>query len=259
MATQRSTLWTWSLLVSCLVRPAAGFVGNAAALRLTTTESACPRTSARSRAAAAESSTLLCEMRRRRVAAGGVGGLQAAFEVELDRGLEIGSVLVAGADNYGSMTFKAVALVYEHGEGGPSRAVCVDKGLDFTIGEMSTGDLGPLSNNRLFRGGDDGGEAAIMIHPHDIMGSRPLGDTGLFVGGFVTALDLVEENKAKPSDFKFFFNHLSWPAGALQEQVGKGLWKVVRLPKDVLLETKRMRDMELWGRIEFALQKKAEQ
>lgn len=106
MATQRYTLWTWYLLVSCLVRPAAGFVGNTAALRLTTTESACPRTSARSRAAAAESSTLLCEMRRRRVAAGGVGGLQASFEVELGRGLEIGSVLVAGADNYGSMTFK---------------------------------------------------------------------------------------------------------------------------------------------------------
>lgn len=61
-----------------------------------------------------------------------------------------------------------------------------------------------------------------MIHPHDIMGSRPLGDTGLFVGGFVTALDLVEENEAKPGDFKFFFNHLSWPAGALQEQVWEG-------------------------------------
>lgn len=61
-----------------------------------------------------------------------------------------------------------------------------------------------------------------MIHPHDIMGARPLGDTGLFVGGFVTALDLVEENKAKPGDFKFFFNHLSWPAGALKEQVWEG-------------------------------------
>lgn len=49
---------------------------------------------------------------------------------------------------------QAVALVYEHGEGGPTRAVCVDKGLDFTIGEMSSGDLGPLTNNRLFRGGE---------------------------------------------------------------------------------------------------------
>lgn len=49
---------------------------------------------------------------------------------------------------------QAVALIYEHGEGGPTRAVCVDKGLDFTIGEMSSGDLGPLANNRLFRGGE---------------------------------------------------------------------------------------------------------
>lgn len=52
------------------------------------------------------------------------------------------------------MRRQAVALVYEHGEGGPTRAVCVDKGLDFTIGEMSSGDLGPLANNRLFRGGE---------------------------------------------------------------------------------------------------------
>ena len=58
-----------------------------------------------------------------------------------------------------------------------------------------------------------------MIHPHDILGARPLGDTGLFVGGFVSALDLVEEGGAKPGDFKFFFNHLAWPPGALEEQV----------------------------------------
>ncbi|CAM9229587.1 unnamed protein product, partial [Hapterophycus canaliculatus] len=180
------------------------------------------------------------------VAAKGVGGLRSAFEVEVGRQLEVGSVLVAGSDNYGHMTYKAVALIYEHGEGGPTRAVCVDKGLDFTIGEMSSGDLGPLSNNRLFRGGEDGGEVAIMIHSHDIEGARPLGDTGLFVGGFVSALDLVDEQRAEPGDFKFFFNHLAWPAGALKEQVEKGLWKVVGLPNEVLLETKRMRDMELW-------------
>ena len=35
-------------------------------------------------------------------------------------------------------------------------------------------------------------------------------------------------------------------AGDVRMQVEKGLWKVVRLPNDVLLETKRMRDMELW-------------
>lgn len=71
-----------------------------------------------------------------------------------------------------------------------------------------------------------------MIHAHDVEGARPLGDTGLFVGGFVSALDLVDEGRAKPGDFKFFFNHLSWPAGALKEQVrtdcGRALYVFVR-------------------------------
>lgn len=58
-----------------------------------------------------------------------------------------------------------------------------------------------------------------MIHAHHVEGARPLGDTGLYVGGFVSALCKVDEGRARPGDFKFFFNHLSWPAGALEEQV----------------------------------------
>lgn len=58
-----------------------------------------------------------------------------------------------------------------------------------------------------------------MVHSHDISGARPLGDTGLFVGGFAAALDLVDRRAAEPKEFKFFFNHLGWPEGALEEQV----------------------------------------
>ena len=58
-----------------------------------------------------------------------------------------------------------------------------------------------------------------MVHSHDISGARPLGDTGLFVGGFAAALDLVDRRAAEPKDFKFFFHHLAWPEGALEEQV----------------------------------------
>lgn len=58
-----------------------------------------------------------------------------------------------------------------------------------------------------------------MIHEHDIEGSRPLSDTGLHVGGYGAAKDLVERGEAEAKDFKFFFNHLSWPDGALEEQV----------------------------------------
>lgn len=49
---------------------------------------------------------------------------------------------------------QSVALVYEHGEGRVTKAVAVDKGLEFTIGEMTNVGAGQLSNNRLFRGGE---------------------------------------------------------------------------------------------------------
>lgn len=52
---------------------------------------------------------------------------------------------------------QAVALVYEHGEGYTTKAVCVDKGLDFLVGEMTSADCGPLADNRLFRGGEVNG------------------------------------------------------------------------------------------------------
>lgn len=51
-------------------------------------------------------------------------------------------------------SLQSVVLVYEHGEGLQTKGVIVDKGLEFTIGEMSSVDLGPLANNRLFRGGE---------------------------------------------------------------------------------------------------------
>lgn len=68
----------------------------------------------------------------------------------------------------------------------------------------------------------DGGSVAIMIHPYDIAGARPLGETGLFVGGFSAAFDLVNRGGAQAKDFKFFFNHMAWPEGALEEQVRSG-------------------------------------
>eukprot|EP00904_Undaria_pinnatifida_P001279 jgi/Undpi1/11151/HiC_scaffold_30.g13449.m1 len=263
MAVLRLLPWASIFFIACLRRPAVGFCNNAAGLRRA--EPFSNRRHDHWEAAAATATAARTRdtrhgswPRRNRRREGRVGELHAAFEVEQVQDLEPGCVLVAGPDTYGHMTFKAVALVYEHGEGQPTRAVCIDKGLDFTIGEMSGGDLGRLTDNRLFRGGDEGGSVAIMVHSHDISGARALGDTGLFVGGFAAALDLVDRRAAEPKEFKFFFNHLAWPDGALEEQVKKGLWKLVKLPNDVVLETKRMRDMELWGRVEFALKKKQE-
>lgn len=47
-----------------------------------------------------------------------------------------------------------MALVFECGDGQKTKAVCLDKGLDFDVGDVITADLGPLADNRLFRGGE---------------------------------------------------------------------------------------------------------
>lgn len=49
---------------------------------------------------------------------------------------------------------QAVALVFECGEDRKTKAVCLDKGLDFDVGDVIAADLGPLAGNRLFRGGE---------------------------------------------------------------------------------------------------------
>ncbi|CAM9300625.1 unnamed protein product [Sphacelaria rigidula] len=188
----------------------------------------------------------------------GVGALRAALDIA-PAALECGSVLWASPENYAHSTHQSVVLVYEHGEGLQTKGVIVDKGLEFTIGEMSSVDLGPLANNRLFRGGEDGGSAAIMIHARRLPQARALGDSGLFVGGFQSALGLVGAGQAQADEFKFFFNYMTWPEGAIEDQVSKGMWKVMKLPHDVVLDVRRTADMELWGRVERVMKKEAEQ
>lgn len=103
MGGQPRASWAYVFVLVCLVRSATGFLGNACAgLRRAEScgKSDILRTAAdRGGSSGRRSSSSLPP-------AAGVGGLRAAFEVELARDVEMGSVLVAGADNYGHMTFK---------------------------------------------------------------------------------------------------------------------------------------------------------
>lgn len=63
------------------------------------------------------------------------------------------------------------------------------------------------------------GSGAIVLHNHFVDGARALGDTGLYVGGLAAAVELTDNRGAKAEDFKFFFSHLAWPDGGLEQQV----------------------------------------
>ena len=79
-----------------------------------------------------------------------------------------------------------------------------------------------------------------MVHKHSVAGARALGDTGLYVGGLAAAVELTDRGGAKPEDFKFFFSHLAWPDGVLEEQVCCLLRLAVseRLPLVIVRATK---------------------
>ncbi|CAM9572221.1 unnamed protein product [Choristocarpus tenellus] len=175
---------------------------------------------------------------------GGAGGLRAELCVTRVESVCEGCVVVASPNDYGHFTAEAVGLVYEHGAG-TTKAVCLDRGTPFTIGEMANADFGPLTGNRLYRGGEDGQTVAVMIHPHFIAGAKPIGYTGLFVGGLSAALEAVKLGRLPTEDFKFFFNYMSWPEGGLEEQVKKGKWQLVSIPNEIILNQQSVGDMEL--------------
>ncbi|CAM9894693.1 unnamed protein product, partial [Phaeothamnion confervicola] len=152
-----------------------------------------------------------------------------------------GTVLAASPEEYGHFTMKAT-LIFEHGIAG-SKAVCLDRGSPFEIGEMTSTDLGPLAKNRLYRGGEDGGATAFVLHPYQLEGAVPIGESGLYMGGLAAAAAAVNNGTAPPEDFKFAFGYIKWGPGTLEEQVQKGKWMLVELPQDMILGQKANRDM----------------
>ena len=103
---RRSPSWVFAVVASFLLRPVVGFLGSAG-----TTWAARRTAPARIRIRSSNSGGCSKPSDARQTARpGGAGGLRAALEVEPVRDLEIGSVLVAGADNYGHMTFKVGQL-----------------------------------------------------------------------------------------------------------------------------------------------------
>lgn len=110
--------WTCAFFFACLLRPTAAFVGHTGLGRLDhfSNRMIQHKSVAAARAAglrASGTTNVNVRSRRsrwngRRGVAGGVGELRAAFEVEEVDTVISGCVIVAGADNYGSSTFKVL-------------------------------------------------------------------------------------------------------------------------------------------------------
>ena len=49
-------------------------------------------------------------------------------------------------------------------------------------------------------------------------------------------------------DFKFIFNCVEWPPGALEREIEDRKWDVVRMPPDMVLEQKGSSAEAIWSR-----------
>lgn len=149
-----------------------------------------------------------------------------------------GAMLVAPDHEYNHFLMNQVIFIYEVSTNGDSRGVILERPTAFTVDEMVPG-FDMFSSNRMFTGGEDGGQSVIMLHNHSTLnGARSVG-SGIFCGGVVAAKDAVAAGRLPHGDFKFFFNHVKLTNNEIRGMVDKGGWKVLCLsdqatPREVL-------------------------
>ena len=119
-----------------------------------------------------------------------------------------------------------VVFLYEQTED-ESVGVLLERGTAFNVNEMIPG-LDEFSENYLFTGGDDGGKAVLMVHAQvDLPGARPVGGSGLMVGGVQAARAAVASGALPPTAFKFFFGRVALNAADLAGMLRGGGWRCV--------------------------------
>lgn len=106
----------------------------------------------------------------------------------------------------------------------------------------------------MFQGGADGEDSVLMFHSYHLGGlAKPLGASGLYVGGLKEARERVERFEAHPRDFKFVYNNVQWPPGALEKEIATGRWTVCRIPPALILKQEASAYGTLWKRARAVL------
>lgn len=142
-----------------------------------------------------------------------------------------GCVLVAPANEYHHFYRQAAIFVYtmgvedEHEDGEyVIRGLILDHPTPFTLKEMidqesSMEKDNPLGDTLVWRGGDKGGEGVVLLHNLPELGQAPIGNSGLYQGGWKAALEACAIGKARPQDFKVFFNYCQFSEAELDSML----------------------------------------
>lgn len=166
-----------------------------------------------------------------------------------------GVVLLPPREEFNHYLRRAALFVYGMGldeqDEDVIRAVVLDNPTPFTMGEMSPGGVvGALAHNLLWRGGNRGPDAAMLLHSCETRDetscARSIGASGIFEGGLQEAMDRCNEGLSENGDYKFFFNYCEFSPTELEgmlKEVGEDgdAWMSVEVPPQIVLS-------DLWNK-----------
>ena len=172
-----------------------------------------------------------------------------------------GVVLVAPTHEYDHFLMKSAVFIYAIGlddeDNTIVRGVVLDHPTAFTIGEMSPNVMGALSENRIFRGGYDGRDTAMLLHSAGgpdgpVKSDTPIGLSSIYEGGIVSAMEAADAGSIDCNQCKFFFNYMQFTGAALDKMFGGvedgDTWVSLEIPPDYILNSDYDRG-QLWSKL----------
>ena len=177
-----------------------------------------------------------------------------------------GCVLVAPSNEFHHFYRRSAIFIYGMGEDPGDSDVYVIRGLiidhptPFTLAEMMDQNPvvpnNPLGANFLFRGGDKGEQGVILLHNQVDMGQEEIGLSGIYEGGWVTALESCAQGLSETNNFKAFFNYCEFTdvelEDLLQSNEDGDSWSSVEVLPHIILDQGWDRG-DAWSRLRNSL------
>jgi len=172
-----------------------------------------------------------------------------------------GVVLVAPTHEFDHFLMRSAVFVnaigLDENENAIIRGVVLDHPTAFSIGEMSPNVMGNLSDNVLFRGGYDGSDSAMLLHSAGgpdgtVKSDDMIGNSGIFEGGVVSAMESADAGSIDPTQCKFFFNHMQFTEKEIDDMFAGtedgDEWVSLEIPKEYILNSGYGRG-DLWSKL----------
>uniref|UniRef100_I2CSD8 Uncharacterized protein n=1 Tax=Nannochloropsis gaditana (strain CCMP526) TaxID=1093141 RepID=I2CSD8_NANGC len=172
--------------------------------------------------------------------AGPPAGLASRFLLPSDLSLGLFSSFGGGGqqaiDNLANIL--PVVLLLGSGSGGTSGLV-LNRRTGYLVGDLNVDSSG-FKIQPVHLGGTGESDGIFMIHTYpELERATQVTNDGLFFGGnYTAAQELVREQGASSSRFKFFIQQTLWAPGELKREIEDKVWYPAQVSKDVILKNR---------------------